>query len=87
MFIWTILYPFVNEKKLIKIFKENLFEKKELLPIMKELIGEKKFKPFECIGTKKECIIAFSLSLKKITRGKSSGKLPILLEYFNLTKF
>jgi len=79
LFTFTILYPFIKREKLIKIFGKNLFEKKELLPIMEELIGLKKFKPFECVGTKKESLIAFYLSLKKTQR---IGESPFLLKYF-----
>ena len=92
LFVFTILYPFTDEQKLIKIFGENLFEKKSLLPIMKELTGEKGFKPFECVGTKKESITAFYLSLsryrrqqgtsKKFSRDQVSFRMPFLLEYF-----
>ncbi|GAI26555.1 unnamed protein product [marine sediment metagenome] len=46
---------------------------------MQELIGERKFKPFECVGTKKESLIAFYLSWKK---GKGVGDKPFLLNYF-----
>lgn len=48
---------------------------------MRQLIGEEKFKPFECVGTKKESLIAFYLSWKKY-RGQTSANLPFLLEYF-----
>jgi len=81
LFIFATLYPFVEEKKLIKIFKKNLFEDKTLLPVMEQLIGERGFKPFECIGTKKESLIAFYLSWKKYT-GETRVNLPYLLEYF-----
>jgi len=79
LFIFTSLYPFIDKEKIIKIFGQNLFEKKELLPLMKELIGIEKFKPFECIGTKKESSIAFYLSWKKANR---RGEEPVLLKYF-----
>ena len=82
LFVFAILYPFVKTKKLIKIFGKNLFEKKELLNLMKELIGESRFKPFECVGTKKESLIAFYLSLKKAK--KQNIKLPYLLKYFEI---
>jgi hypothetical protein len=82
LFIFTILYPFADEKALIKIFKKNLFEKKELLPLMKELIGESKNKPFECVGTKKETLIAFYLAYERFKRRKVDKRLPVLLEYF-----
>jgi len=76
LFAFIILYPFLKEKELLKIFKKNLFEDKNLLPIMKELIGERGFKPFECVGTQVESLVAFYLSWKK------SESKPFLLKYF-----
>ncbi len=80
LFVFAILYPFLKEKDLIKIFGRNLFEDKSLLPIMQQLIGKRGFKPFECVGTKKESITAFRLSLKK---AKKLGKTPFLLRMVN----
>jgi hypothetical protein len=80
LFVFAILYPFIDEKKLIKIFGQNLFEKRRLLPLMLELIGERRFKPFECVGTKKESLIAFYLSWNK--NKKRGRKMPFLLKYF-----
>jgi len=111
LFIFTSLYPFVDEKNLIKIFGENLFENKNLLPVMLQLIGEEKFKPrsenlttppnkigrgniakqvkfllrgkpFECVGTKKESLVAFYLALRSFMRRRVRRKLPTLLDYF-----
>jgi hypothetical protein len=79
LFIFASLYPFIGEKA-IKIFGKNLFENENLLPLMLQLIGERKFKPFECVGTKKESQIAFYLSLKKAK--KKAEKTPFLLNYF-----
>lgn len=78
LFVYAILYPFLSKKQLFKIFGEDLFEKKELLPIMKELIGERRFKPFECVGTKKESLITFFLSWEK---ANEIGEKPYLLKY------
>jgi len=65
----------------MKIFGKNLFTDAKLLPIMQQLTGERGFKPFECVGTRKESSAAFYLSWKK--RGEQfSAKLPILLRYF-----
>ena len=80
LFVFASLYPFVG-KKVIEIFGKNLFEDKKLLPLMHQLIGERKFKPFECVGTKKESKIAFYLSLKKYKK-EGIKRLPILLDYF-----
>lgn len=76
LFAFAILYPFLKEKEMLKIFKNNLFENKNLLPIMQELIGERGFKPLECVGTKEESLVAFYLSWKK------SRLKPVLLKYF-----
>ena len=80
LFVFTILYPFIETKKLIKVFSGNLFENKKLVGLMKELIGEINFKPLECVGTKNENLSAFYLSLRKATKEKE--KLPYLLKYF-----
>ena len=79
LFVFAVLYPFLKEKEIVKIFKKNLLEDKNLLPVMQQLIGERGFKPFECVGTKKESLMAFYLSWKK--SGKASPR-PYLLEYF-----
>jgi len=76
LFVYMVLYPFLPKEELISIFNEDLFEKKELLPILKELIGEKEVKPFECVGTRKEALVALYLSYKK------SPELSVLLKYF-----
>jgi len=81
LFVWACLYPFVVKKELVKIFGENLFDKKKLLPTMQELIGGRKFKPFECIGTKKESLVAFYLSWKK-GRSDLPKETSFLLKYF-----
>ena len=44
---------------------------------MKALIGESKFKPFECVGTYIESKKAFNLCLKK---AKKTGKIPYLFK-------
>ncbi len=80
LFVFTILYPFITEKELLKIFGKNLFEDKTLLPIMQELTGERGFKPFECVGTEKESLVAFYLSLRSFMRRRV--KPPFLLQYF-----
>jgi len=77
LFVFMILYPFVEEKELVEIFGSNLLEKKELLGTLKELIGEKKAKPFECVGTKRESLVALYLGWKK-----SCNHAPFLLRYF-----
>lgn len=81
LFVFAILYPFLGEKKMIKIFGKNLFENKKLLPLMQQLIGERGRKPFECVGTKKETLAAFYLAWQSYQE-QSLFPLPELIKYF-----
>jgi hypothetical protein len=83
LFTYLILYPFLKEKDLLKIFGQDLFAKKSLLPLLKDIMGQGKQKPFECVGTYKESREALRLSLAK---AKKAGKLPYLLEKLDETK-
>lgn len=76
LFVYMILYPYLKKRELLKIFGKDLFEDKKLLPLMHQLTGERGFKPFECVGTRKECKKALKLSLRK---AKKLGKIPYLL--------
>jgi hypothetical protein len=76
LFVYMILYPFLERGELLSIFNEDLYEKKELLNTLKELIGEREVKPFECVGTRKEALVALYLSYKR------AENTPYLLKYF-----
>ncbi len=65
LFAFIILYPFLNKKDLIKIFGENLFEKRSLLKTAKELLGISGHKPFDCVGTYEEVKQALSMAIRK----------------------
>ena len=64
-FSFSQLSAFIDRPKLINIFGQNLFAKKELLPIFQELWGEKRFKPFDCVGTPTEVKAALVLAANK----------------------
>jgi hypothetical protein len=70
------LSPFVSAEKLTKIYGENLLEKEELLPVLKQLCGMMPEKPFECVGTISEVCIAL------VQATKQYENLPILLQFF-----
>ena len=50
---------------MIKIFGKNLFADKSLHFLFLSLVGKHEFKPFECVGTLQENIVAFILASKK----------------------
>lgn len=65
LFVFLVLYPFVGEKRTTAIFKKNLLEDKKLGPLLDELTGKRKFKPFECVGTIAETRVALALQKAK----------------------
>ncbi|HUW72143.1 MAG TPA: hypothetical protein VMV66_03085 [Candidatus Humimicrobiaceae bacterium] len=93
LFVYATLYPFLNRKDLLKIFRKDIFDpstssgREKLLPIMKSLIGQGRPKPFECVGTKKESRMAFKSSLEKALRRAQGKPTPyLLLEYIKKLK-
>jgi len=75
-----MLYPFLDKEQLKKTFSRNLLQDKNLLNLLKSLIGEISPKPFDCVGTKNETIVALYLSLIKEKR--ENKKIPYLISYF-----
>ncbi|MCU0653003.1 MAG: hypothetical protein MUD10_01980 [Candidatus Pacebacteria bacterium] len=75
--IFSMLYPFVGKEAAVKIFGRDMFDDAGMLETMRELTGQSAVKPFECVGTREESLVAFYLSSKV-----NSGRKPYLLEYF-----
>lgn len=80
LFAYIILSPYLYKEKLIAIFGEDLFEKKDLLKTFLELTGNGEVKPFECVGTFEEVKFAISKTIQNIE--KKGEKLPYLLKYY-----
>ncbi|MBI1984965.1 MAG: hypothetical protein HYS60_02530, partial [Candidatus Wildermuthbacteria bacterium] len=54
LFVFLALSPFAGEKATINIFKKDLLRDKTLKPLLGDLTGKRKFKPFVSVGTIKE---------------------------------
>lgn len=76
LFIYILMSNFVSQDDMIKIFGENLLDKKEMLNYFLELLGKTTNKPFECVGTIKEVTYVVNNLVKK------GGNLPYLLSYY-----
>ncbi|OGK20311.1 hypothetical protein A3C23_02780 [Candidatus Roizmanbacteria bacterium RIFCSPHIGHO2_02_FULL_37_13b] len=76
-FIFTLMSSFISKNELIKIFKENLFAKTDLIHIYRELLGLEKIKPFECVGTPEETMVAFYAASRR-----SEYKNDIVMQMF-----
>ena len=73
---FLLLYPFLGEKKIMEIFPKNLFDDESLKSLLFDLTQVGRVKPFECVGTKEELIVALHLSIKK----SNQSTLPKLLK-------
>ena len=65
LFIYIILSPFISREERIKIFGEDLYNRKDLLQMFIEIIGYAESKPFECVGTYEEARYAVSQVIEK----------------------
>jgi hypothetical protein len=76
---FTLLYPFLRDEDVIRIFGEDLFARADTVPIVRELVGLAEHKPFECVGTKEEILVALHLGAQKATTHRDA--LPLVLRY------
>lgn len=77
LFVFCILSPFLYKEKLVNIFGEDLFERKDLLKIFTELCGYGETKPFECVGTYSEIRYALTKTIESL-----GEDLPYLLKHY-----
>ncbi len=77
-FVFTILRPHLTKKEVLDIFWEDLFEKKSLELIFRELLWISWIKPFECVWEIEEVIYSMYKSLDFY----ESEKNPFILEIF-----
>lgn len=70
-FIFLLLAAFLEKEKTVSIFKKDLFNDSKLEDIFLEILGEKNFKPLECVGTKEESILAMQKIVLKGDFSKS----------------
>ena len=70
LFTFIIMAAFNNYDKVIDIFGKDMLDDIDMLPTLKELLGETNIKPFECIGTVNEVKEAMSLISKNNTTSK-----------------
>ncbi|MBI2054355.1 MAG: UDP-N-acetylmuramoyl-L-alanine--D-glutamate ligase [Candidatus Staskawiczbacteria bacterium] len=68
VFNFILLSAFLSKKELFFIFKKNLYQEKNLLPLFCDILGFGKMKPFDCVGTFEEARAALFLASKKFKK-------------------
>ncbi|MDR0651143.1 MAG: hypothetical protein LBG59_07290 [Candidatus Peribacteria bacterium] len=56
-----MMRAFLPAETVNAIFEKNLFADEVLLPLFRELLGIEGCKPFECVGTNEEMLVALKL--------------------------
>jgi len=74
LFVYIMLAPFLDKTELVEIFGHDLLDDIELEKYFRQLTGEEKTKPFECVGTRDEVNEALVM-----IREKHKANLPKLL--------
>lgn len=75
--VYLLLSPYLEISQLNSIFGQDVLTNSKLLPIFQAMVENDKARPFECIGTRDETIVAAYLTLNKYGNNP-----PILLKYF-----
>ena len=83
-FMFAALSVFLPPETVADIFKKDLFQDESLVPLYEELIGMHMAKPFDCVGTYEENLLALYLSGKRYT--ESSLPLPPVLARLPIAK-
>jgi hypothetical protein len=65
LFVYTVLYPFVEREQMLRIFGSDLYQWDRSVFVLRELLGLDSSKPFECVGTKEETLAALHLCVEK----------------------
>ncbi|OQA01508.1 MAG: hypothetical protein BWY70_00355 [Bacteroidetes bacterium ADurb.Bin408] len=79
LFTYILLSAFIDEKRLVEIFGENLYQKNTLKLYFDQLTGLSETKPFDCVGTIDEVNTALVMAIRKYPL---SSPLPYLLSYY-----
>lgn len=70
-YVWLGFMAVLNTESVDAVFKSNLFDDEDLLPIFREMIGLSEHTPFECIGEIDESRLAMKKCLEKGLSGKA----------------
>jgi hypothetical protein len=72
-FSYLSLFPFMSDARLKSIFGRDLFEAPEIQRHILDLVGLGEHKPFDCVGTKDESILAVALAIEKNKKQKTKN--------------
>lgn len=78
VFVYIILRAFLDKNQILSIFGRELYEDKSLEKLFRELAWISWIKPFECVWTNEEVVLAM-----KLAYDNWQWKLPFILDIFS----
>lgn len=87
LFVAVMLLPFLGREKVDEIIGREIFDDRSLSPILDELCGFSAEKPFECVGTVQEVLLALVMYINQELQAghcfaPEFNELPALLKNF-----
>ncbi len=79
LYVYIMLYPFVDHAQLMAIFGYDMFQNPNLLQIFIGLYNPDATKPFDCVGTREEINYCLKLAIENYNH---EIPLPYLLQYY-----
>lgn len=79
-FVYSVFRPFITDEQVKVIFWKELYQDIELENLFKELLGISGIKPFECVGTNEEVVLAMYLYYKRLK--ENDFELPFFIKVF-----
>ena len=79
LYVYIMLYPFVDKEQLEAIFGHDLLDDGSLMQVFYGLINPDATKPFECVGTRDE----INYSLRLAVDNSKGQPLPKLLDWYS----
>ncbi len=61
VFVFICLATSISKEKLLNMFGKNILADETLWPMVLELLGKGETKPFDCVGTPEEVLVAFQI--------------------------
>lgn len=80
-FVFLMLSAYLSSAEVVEIFGADLFARPALLPLFQSLLGYQSDKPFECVGTYDEAVVAAHMALERDDRSERPG----FLDWYDLT--
>ena len=81
LYVYIMLYPFIDKERLVEIFGHDLLDDETLGQTFYSLINPDTTKPFECVGTREEINYAIKLAIED-ENGVKTSSLPKLLDWY-----